>query len=983
MGARILLVEDNPLTRQVLRDVLAMGGFEVLEAEDGATAIALLEKERPDLVLQDMLLPDCEGPDLLRRLRATPGGRVPIVALSGLPDSGESYAVDGGGFNDYLEKPIAPSALLMAVRSHIESSVGPSRPVAVSAPAAGLRIVVVLPLDRLDKVVGHLEREGYAVTAGTDGTEALAEIRRLPPAALVTGCLVDGIDGPALCHALGRDPETASLPVVLAPGSTLPPPEELVQACGAAAVAPAGASPGTVAEVLAAALAAGAPDRAGHGDEFPTLHRAWLRRTATHHARAAADLRRRNDLQAAALSILDVLATSLGTLPSGAELPRASELLARCLTTAGTSRGAAFLRDGDGTLRLEARIGFMESQVDALSRMFGHLDLLERVVDERIVVVVPGPEIPGPAGDALLSAVGARSLILVPVGAGDNTRGALLVASARFDLVDWVEVTRAVAFQVSQALELGNTVRRLAASEVAHRNLFDQSILGIYRSSGSGQLVAANATLARLLGYDSVEELLGQTLESIYRHPEERARLLAKYRGAQRFDGLEVDWVRRDGSPLTVRLSGRAWRDGSGRHGGFEVFVEDITGRRELEEEIRQAQRMEAVRRLASGVAHEYRNILTAVAGHADLLLTDLDPASPLRAHAEAIQRSVETAEGMTRDLLAFGVTREGEPRVVDLDEQVDRALPTLRRAMGEGIDLRRERSGRNLYARLDPARWEQALLFLVLHARENMPDGGTLTVVTGEAPQDLPGAAPRVVVEFRDTGRVLEEEERAHLLEPRFGEERGGGTAGLAAVYGLVREAGGQVAVLRGADGGTRIRILLPAVADGGAELADEVVEADPSAPVTVEAPRPDGVKETILVAEDEEAVRGLVAATLRREGYHVLEASNGEEALKEAAQYPGPLHLLLTDVVMPRVGGRRLAATLRASNPGLPVLFVSGYTEHASVEEEGGARLDEGDFLQKPFTPRVLAARVREVLDAAARRPRGAEGPEAGDGS
>jgi PAS domain S-box-containing protein len=973
---RILLVEDNPLTRQVLRDILAVGGYEVVEAGDGASAVALLESTRPHLVLQDMILPDCEGPALLRRLRATPGGTVPIVALSGLPDSGDALNVPGGGFNDYLEKPITPSALLLAVRAHVDGAAvrGDAPTGSASTPAAGRHVLVVLPEGPVDIVTGHLEGEGYRVTSGVDGADALAEILRAPPSAVVAGGLLPRLDGVALARCMAETPATAEVPVLLVVEDQATPSPALLRAAGIARVIRESAGAAAVAEALLAT--ASAPRCEGSHADFVALHDEWLRATAVAHRRTSTDLQRRCDLQAAALSILDVLATSMSASAGRGTVPNPGELLTRCLTTAGTSRGAAFLREEDGSIRVAARVGFADESLNSLSRLFGHDALLRAVMDENRVAVVPGTDLSESAGADLLRSVGARSLLLVPLHRGGGTAGALLMASTRFDLVNWVDVTRAVAFQMSQALELGRIMSRLSASEAAHRGLFQSSVLGIYRSSGQGRLLEVNGALVRLLGYESADELEGGTTEHIYRHPEERARLMSKYRGADRFDGLEVDWLRKDGSVVTVRLTGRAVRDADGRHDGFEVFVEDITGRREMEEEIRQAQRMEAVRRLAAGVAHEYRNLLTTMAGHADLMLAGLDADSPLRPHAEAIQRAAETAEGVTHDLLAFGATRDESPKVVDLEEVVDSTVPTLRRALGESIELTRETCGQRIGVRLDPHRWEQALLFLALHAKENMAEGGTLTISTSSL-SDATGERPRAVVEFRDTGRPLGEEERANLLVPRFGPGQSH-ELGLATVYGLVRQAGGQVAVLRGSGGGTRIRIMLPALSVEAA--ATRAPDPEPEASSSAPPLRPEGGKETILVAEDEEAVRGLMAATLRREGYDVLEAANGEEALREAAQHHGPLHLLLTDVVMPRMGGRRLAQALRGARPGVPVLFVSGYTEHASAQEEGGARLDEGDFLQKPFTPRVLAARVREVLDTAAHSNPGR--PEAGGG-
>ena len=379
--------------------------------------------------------------------------------------------------------------------------------------------------------------------------------------------------------------------------------------------------------------------------------------------------------------------------------------------------------------------------------------------------------------------------------------------------------------------------------------------------------------------------------------------------------------------------------------------------------QLSQAQKVEAVGQLAGGVAHDFNNLLTVITGRSQLLLRRLDPDDPLRRHAKLIDQTAERAAALTQQLLAFSRKQVLQPKVLDLNAVVTGMGKMLRRLIGENIELV-IRLGSDLGSvEADPGQLEQVILNLAVNARDAMPRGGRLTLETERVELDPafvrrhPGAQPglHVALVVRDTGIGMDADTQAHLFEPFFttkGPGKGTGL-GLATVYGIVKQSGGYIAVESEPGRGTGFTIYLPRI-----ERAAEAVTPGPAGAGT-----PHG-SETILLVEDEEGVRDLTREILETSGYRVLEARHGAEALRVGEQHPGPVHLLVSDVVMPQMDGRELADRLRALRPDLRVLFMSGYTADALGHHSA---LDPGtNLLPKPFSPDALARRVREVLDA-----------------
>jgi signal transduction histidine kinase len=401
----------------------------------------------------------------------------------------------------------------------------------------------------------------------------------------------------------------------------------------------------------------------------------------------------------------------------------------------------------------------------------------------------------------------------------------------------------------------------------------------------------------------------------------------------------------------------------------FTAYVRDLTERKRVEaalqvseERFRQAQKMEAIGRLAGGVAHDFNNLLVVILSYSDLLLRDAAPGSEAHEGLTEIHRAGERAAALTQQLLAFSRKQVLQPRLLDPNHLVAGMEKLLKRLIGEDIDLVTVLDSGVGRVKADPGQLEQVLLNLAVNARDAMPDGGKLTVETANVEIDqatarLQGgvqAGRYVLVAVSDTGVGMDDGTRARIFEPFFTtKEQGKGTGlGLAMVYGIVQQSGGHLTVYSEPGHGTTFKIYLPLV---DAPAAAEAPAAEPALPRG---------RETVLVVEDEASVRGLVGQVLRGKGYTVLEASQGEEALAIVESHPGPIHMMLTDVVMPVMSGRQLADRVAQIRPGMRTLFASGYPDGAITRH--GVLTEGTAFLQKPFTPDRLERKVREVLSA-----------------
>jgi PAS domain S-box-containing protein len=484
----------------------------------------------------------------------------------------------------------------------------------------------------------------------------------------------------------------------------------------------------------------------------------------------------------------------------------------------------------------------------------------------------------------------------------------------------------------------------------------------------NGLIVFANKAYARLYGYSEPKELVGKQV-SLIQTTEDSKQMqeLASQRlrgelppsvyefKASRKDGT---WVHLEASISTATIAGKFY---------LIKVVRDITERKRLEEQFRQAQKMEAIGRLAGGVAHDFNNLLTAIKGYSELLLAKLESWDPRRGDLEKIIKAGDTAARLIRQLLAFSRKQMLVPQVLDLNRQVEDLEEMLRRLISEDIELVTSLTAKPGRVKADPSQLEQVILNLAVNARDAMPQGGRLAVETANVELDetytrrylaaRPG--PYVLLAVSDSGFGMDQETQSRIFEPFFTtKDQGEGTGmGLATVYGIVKQSGGYIWVDSEPGRGATFKIYLPQVEE---EVDETEVEVDQ--PVRSRGELLRG-SETLLLVEDEEIVRSLIREILESHGYKVLEARQGSEALGTAAEYPAPIHLVLTDVIMPGLSGWELANRLTSMRPEIKVLYTSGYTDNAIARHEVLA--PRTAFLQKPFTLEVLLHKVRELLD------------------
>ncbi len=575
-----------------------------------------------------------------------------------------------------------------------------------------------------------------------------------------------------------------------------------------------------------------------------------------------------------------------------------------------------------------------------------------------------------------------QTFLCAPLGVKDAVHGWIYVAdklaSAEFTEHD-TQILMTLAAQVALAYE--NTVHldairehaRELELEIENRKraedrfhvLVETAPTGIVITDERGRIVEVNAQALQSFGYGR-EELLGKPVETLlperFRrgHEGHRSGYIKNPHARPMGVGVELFARRKDGTefPVEISLGPLLTKEGV----LVSSTIVDITERKNMEERLRLSQRMEAIGKLAGGVAHDFNNLLAVILGCSDMLLDTLPKDHPALRKVEMVRKAGASAADLTRQLLAFSRQQMLQPRVLDLKEIVERTQGLLHRLIGENIEFTISMEPSLGRVKSDPGQIEQVLLNLAVNARDAMPKGGRLTIEAQnvdlddsykqEHQQVIPG--PYVMLAVADTGCGMDRDTQARIFDPFFTtKELGKGTGlGLATVYGIVKQSGGYIWVYSELDKGTVFKVYFPRV--GAAAEATEKKETDTAAPQGCE---------TLLLAEDSDSLREMAHDYLASVGYTVLEAASGKEALQKAQEFAGPIHLLLTDVVMPEMSGPELACQMSALRSGIKVIFTSGYTDDAIARQ--GVLDPAVAFIQKPYRPKALARKIREVLD------------------
>jgi PAS domain S-box-containing protein len=499
--------------------------------------------------------------------------------------------------------------------------------------------------------------------------------------------------------------------------------------------------------------------------------------------------------------------------------------------------------------------------------------------------------------------------------------------------------------------------------------IYQHTAVGIEQVGLDGRILLVNPAFRNLLGY-SDGELLEKTYKEIT-HPEDREQesqlIVSMLSGERSTYALEKRYLHKDGSPLWVSITSSLVKDAEGEPLSRVNIVQDIAERKraeQLEEQLQQSQKLESLGQLAGAVAHDFNTLLNVMLGYAELLIRELPKDDARRARAELIESSAQTAALLTRQLLAFSRKQAFLPQVIDLRNVVEELQPMLRRLLPEDIELEIRNSSVPCPVKVDPGRMQQVVLNLATNARDAMPEGGRLTIEVRTVELDeryvqqhasmAPGHYAMLAVS--DTGCGMDSKTVAHMFEPFFTTKPAGkGTGlGLATTYGIVKQSGGDIWVYSEPGVGSVFKVHLP--------QSSETVEQVEKPGASGSTPEQLGGSETVLLVEDSDPLRLLTREMLTRAGYVVLEASDGFEALNVSETYAGEIHLLMTDIIMPKMRGTEVARRIAQQRPRTAIVLLSGYTEEAVSEMEHAGRIA---LIEKPYTADTLLRTVRRLLD------------------
>ncbi|HKW99331.1 MAG TPA: response regulator [Bryobacteraceae bacterium] len=815
-----------------------------------------------------------------------------------------------------------------------------------------------------------LAYKGHQLVEAADGVKALAHIREKRPDLVITDILMPAMDGYEFTRRLREDPRTASIPVIFFSANyLLEEARELASRCGVKHLLTKPCDPEDVLRTVDAALGRNEAEfQAPPVEEFDREH---VRVLTDKLSQKAGELRQLNSrLEAlielgARLNVAQDPASLFKTYSDAARDIVGANCASVCLSDEGGREIRRCCSTGEEACAAEDAGGVCPIEHAKTEVLLDRKCRRGRVTESRSETTV-----------CPISFTPFSAYLIVPILTHTRMYGCLMVGNGagRPDfttdderLLGMLAAQLAVAYENTRLFEELKLRAAQLEAEVAERRqsaekyqmVLEQASDGIAISDELGNYVEANPRLLEMLGYTRDEFLRLKMADLIPAEELARDPITLDPLRAGMIIRKERRFLRRDGNGLEVEISMSRLQDGR-----VQSIVRDVEERKKLEHQLRQSQKLEAVGRLAGGVAHDFNNLLTVILGHADLALSGLEENDRRRLDIQDIREAGARAAVLTAQLLAFSRKQILQPKVLNVNTAVSNLTKMLGRLIGSDIEVRTALAPDLWAARVDPVQLDQVILNLAVNARDAMPLGGELAIETanrrfGEQPtkhHDIPDGE-YVMLALRDTGCGMDPETRSHLFEPFFTTKPAGkGTGlGLSTVYGIVRQSGGYISVSSEPGRGSIFEIYLPRIA-GAAETA---------APRMENGPLPSGT-ETVLIVEDEQRVRSLASIVLVQQGYNVLEAADGQEALRLASNYAGQIHLVFTDIVMPKMGGREVAVELRRSRPDIKVLFCSGYTGDAITRQ--GALDPSTPLLQKPFTPRSLAVKVREVLDGAA---------------
>ena len=1023
----MLIVEDSPTQAERLRYVLEEEGYDVVVASNGAQGLAAARGRPPAVVISDIVMPEMDGYAFCKAIKSDEALHdTPVVLLTSLGSPLDVVKGLECGADNFIRKPyddhylisrlrhvlanrelrkadktrMGVEILLAGQRHFITSERQQMLDLLISTYEEAVRINEELrtreadlarsyqALNAIHRVADTLSRcttekeviesalersldlpgikAGWVVLRHAEGGFRTVAARGLPPALEAAGAM----DGDCLCRRKFLSGELTEVTNVLE-CERLRDAQEGTEGLRYHASVPLRVGDRTVGLLNLAAL-----DPEPLSDEdLRLLHGVGSQvAVALGRARLYEHLEEEVRLRTAALAARErqqAAVAELGRIAlEGADpevvMERAVDLAARTLELECAE--VLELLPGGETLRLRAGVGWRDGAVGRATVPVAASQAGHTLLSNGPVIVENAEEETRFGQTALLRDHGVVSGVSVVIRT-DRRRFGVLGAHAhgrRSFTQDDVHFLEAVANVIAAALERRETEAALRASEERYRALFENANDAVCVLDVDGAFASINRAGERMSGY-SREEIVGLNVDSLV-VPEHRDLVREHVRSLAGGDlqaaTLDVEIAAKDGSRVSLDVSASAvWSEG--RPSRIELIARDVTERKRLEAQLLQAQKMEGIGRLAGGVAHDFNNILGVIGGYGEMLRRRLANADPLARYADQILKGTARAAELTRQLLAFSRQQVLSPRVIDLNAVVADMDAMLRRLIGEDVELVTVLAADIGRVKADPGQVGQVILNLAVNARDAMPEGGRLTIETaavslgeeyGRSHYNVPPGA-YTMLGVSDTGEGMDETTLARIFEPFFTTKpQGKGTGlGLSTVYGIVKQSGGYIWVYSEPSRGTTFKVYLPHVEQGGEPAVDETkVAASPSSRGS----------ETILLVEDDEALRTMITEIVEGGGYSAIAASDGAQALLLAKAHDGPIHLVLTDIVMPRIGGREVVQRLLKSRPDARILYMSGYTGNAAINH--GALAEGEPFIQKPFSAEDLLRKIREQLDA-----------------
>lgn len=967
--AVVLLVEDNPITRKLVRFTLENQGLRVLEAASALDALKLFQEEADiALVLQDLCLPDLHGFELVGQLRGLPGGNdIPILAFSGMLSQKDEGRVSAAGFDDLISKPVEPSRLVQIVRSYLPTA--PQRSGEIVGTGRRLIVADDDPVQR--KLVSfRMQRAGFQVASALDGADALEQARTARPDAIVSDVLMPRLDGFGLCRELARDPKLAGIPIVLTTNSYVEPIDrELAQRAGARDLVLRTPELTEVLIALEASLTTPAsPVDVGDDASFEQEHMGRMMRQLEKQVALNAGASKRCALLAAQISVLKGIAEALANHTDIDEALKYT--LAACFDAGGISLGALLLKADNGLRVLS--FGFSPSWSEAeLKSFFGEPQLLDAALARRESTCITA-KAAQPAEQRMLRRASAASAVIIPIGRQHLVFGALVMLSknGEFDHDDRIKFGEAVAGEISQVLAVAHAFRERERSEREARKqtAILQSVLesigdGVCVVDGQGETIlwnsAAHVITSMRDGPSQVHTNKAGLFEADTVTPITPDRLpLERARRGEAVDGVEL-FVRHDGAPDGVWLSasGRPWRDEEGVARGAVVVFRDVTQDKATHAQLMASDRLASVGMLAAGVAHELNNPLACVLANLDLAeqeIAERSTSGDFSASGELLEIIEDTRAASDRlrkivgDLRVFSRHEDVAPTAVDLEKVLE---STLRMAWNE--IRHRAHVERDYRAALaadgSESRMGQVFLNLIVNAAQAIPEGNaqanTIQIVTYAA-NDM------VHVEISDTGTGIAPSALKHLFRPFFTTKPpGSGTGlGLAISHRIISELGGTIHVESQLGKGTTVRVSLPEARAKRATIRPLRARPAPSR------------RARVLVVDDEPLILKVVKRTLGRE-HDVLTTLAATDALARL-RAGEKFDVILCDIMMPQMTGMEFHAELCKLDPTIAerVIFLTG----GAFTPATRAFLDQAtnERVEKPFDASHLKALINDRI-------------------